>query len=122
MPRQDRTYTAAEAAPRLATLPGWSIADGWLVRRFTTDGWPTTLMLVNAIGFIAEAADHHPDLEVAWSSVVVKLRTHSAKGITDKDLELAARIDEVALWRPEPGRAAGLSGTARPFVRPDAPK
>jgi len=117
MARQDRTYSAAEAKEHLARLPGWSIADGWLTRRFATDGWGTTLMLVNAIGFAAEAADHHPDLAVAWSSVTVKLSTHSAKGITDKDFELARRIDEVALWRPEPGRAAGLTGTTRPFVR-----
>jgi 4a-hydroxytetrahydrobiopterin dehydratase len=120
--RQDRTYSGAEAAAELARLPGWTIADGWLTRRFVTDGWGTTLMLVNAIGFIAEAADHHPDLQVAWSSVTVKLNTHSAKGITDKDFELARKIDELALWRPEPGRATGLSGTTRPFVRGEAPK
>lgn len=118
MARQDKTYTGAEAAAQLARLPGWTIADGWLTRRFVTDGWGTTLMLVNAIGFIAEAADHHPDLAVAWSSVTVKLNTHSAKGITDKDFELARKFDEVALWRPEPGRPTGLAGTTRPFVRP----
>ena len=117
MARQDRTYSGADAAAQLAKLSGWSIADGWLTRRFTTDGWGTTLMLVNAIGFLAEAADHHPDLAVAWSSVTVKLNTHSANGITDKDFELAAKFDEIALWRPEAGRPAGLAGTTRPFVR-----
>jgi len=120
--RQDRTYSGADAATQLARLPGWTIVDGWLTRRYVTDGWGTTLMLVNAIGFIAEAADHHPDLQVAWSSVTVKLNTHSAKGITDKDFELALKFDEIALWRPEAGRASGLSGTTRPFVRGDAPK
>jgi 4a-hydroxytetrahydrobiopterin dehydratase len=79
-------------------------------------------MLVNAIGFVAEAADHHPDLNISWSSVTVKLNTHSAKGITDKDFELAGRIDALALWRPEAGRPTGLSGTPRPFVRGDAPR
>ena len=92
MARQDRTYSESELTARLATLPGWALVDGWLERRYVTDGWPTTLMLVNAVGFIAEAADHHPDLTVAWSNVVVRLRTHSAKGITDKDLELAQKI------------------------------
>ena len=119
MARQDRTYSESELATRLAALPGWAVNEGWLERRFVTDGWPTTLMLVNAIGFIAEAADHHPDLAVAWSSVSVRLRTHSAKGITDKDLELAHKIDEIALWRPVPGRQAGLSGVERAFVRAD---
>ena len=122
MARQDRTYAGAEAATQLAKLPGWSIADGWLTRKFTTDGWGTTLMLVNAIGFLAEIADHHPDLAVAWSSVTVRLNTHSAKGITDKDFELAREIDAVALKRPEQGRAAGLSGSTHAFVRGDAPK
>jgi 4a-hydroxytetrahydrobiopterin dehydratase len=117
MAREERTYSEAEATAKLTPLPGWTIADGWLTRRYSTDGWGTTLMLVNAIGFVAEAADHHPDLSVAWSSVTVQLRTHSAKGITDKDFELAQRIEEVALWRPATGRSSGLTGTTRPFVR-----
>jgi 4a-hydroxytetrahydrobiopterin dehydratase len=119
MPRQDRTYSDAEAAALLSRLPGWMIVDGWLTRRFATDGWPTTLMLVNAIGFVAEAADHHPDLTVAWSSVGVRLRTHSANGVTDKDFELAHKIEEVALWKPPTGRPSGLAGTSKPFVRGD---
>jgi hypothetical protein len=54
-------------------------------RNYKTDGWPTTLMLVNAIAFLSEAAYHHPDLAVTWGRVTVKLSTHSAGGITDKD-------------------------------------
>ena len=46
-------------------------------------------MLVNAIGYLAEAAWHHPDLAVTWGKVWVKLKTHSAGGITDKDFALA---------------------------------
>ena len=122
MARQDRTYAGADAAAQLAKVPGWAIADGWLTRKFVTDGWGTTLMLVNAIGFLAEIADHHPDLAVAWSSVTVKLSTHSAKGITDKDFELARAIDALALQRPEAGRPAGLAGSPHAFVRGDAPK
>ena len=117
MARPERTYTEAELAAQVARLPGWSVVDGWLTRKFATDGWPTTLMLVNAIGYAAEAADHHPDLHVAWPSVTVNLRTHSANGITQKDLELAAQIDLVALWRPPAGSSTGLTGVSRPFVR-----
>jgi 4a-hydroxytetrahydrobiopterin dehydratase len=117
MPRQERTYSGAEAAPFLARIPGWTIVEGWLTRRYATEGWPTTLMLVNAIGYIAEAADHHPDLSVAWSSVTVRLQTHSADGITEKDFELAQKIEEVALWKPPAGRPSGLAGTKRSFVR-----
>ena len=68
-------------------------------RVYKTDGWPTTLMLVNAIGFVAEAGYHHPDLSVTWGRVTVKLKTHSAGGITDKDFALAQQIEDVALWR-----------------------
>jgi 4a-hydroxytetrahydrobiopterin dehydratase len=122
MARQERKISEAEAAAFLARMPGWSIIDGWLTRRYKTDGWPTTLMLVNAIGFAAEAADHHPDLSVAWPSVTVRLRTHSADGLTVKDLEIAEKIEEVALWRPAAKSPEGLTGTARAFVKGDDTK
>jgi 4a-hydroxytetrahydrobiopterin dehydratase len=122
MARQERMIPDAEAAAFLARMPGWSIVDGWLTRRYKTDGWPTTLMLVNAIGFAAEAADHHPDLAVAWPSVTVRLRTHSANGLTAKDFELARKIEDVALWRPPATSPEGLTGTTRAFVKGDDAK
>jgi pterin-4a-carbinolamine dehydratase len=76
-------------------------------------------MLVNAIGFYAEAADHHPDLQVSWGRVTVSLRTHSARGITPKDFELASLIEQAALWRP--GAASALRGTPKQFVMPADP-
>jgi 4a-hydroxytetrahydrobiopterin dehydratase len=112
---KERAYTSAETARELMALPGWRDAEGWLVRAYETEGWPTTLMLVNAIGYVAEAADHHPDLAVSWARVVVKLQTHTAHGITAKDIELARAIDAAALWRPSGG---ALRGTSRTFVRP----
>jgi pterin-4a-carbinolamine dehydratase len=69
---------------------------------------------VNQIGFLAEAAWHHPDLSVTWAKVSVKLMTHSENGITDKDFELAKKIEETALWRPAEGSA--LEGTPNKFV------
>ena len=92
----DTRYDDAQAAERLRELPAWRAEGGWLRREYRTAGWPTTLMLVNAIGFLAEAANHHPDLEVAWSRVLVKLQTHDAGGITDKDLSLAREIEALA--------------------------
>src|SRR5947209_5482192 len=96
-------YSDPEIAAKLAEhgLNSWYLEDGWLRRKYTTDGWPTTLMLVNAVGYLAEAAWHHPDLNVTWGKVWVKLKTHSAGGITDKDFALARKIEDVALWRPE---------------------
>jgi 4a-hydroxytetrahydrobiopterin dehydratase len=114
---EEKTYSEAEIAGKLAEhgLAAWYFEDGWLRRKYTTDGWPTTLMLVNTIGFFAEAAYHHPDLAVTWGKVWVKLRTHSANGITDKDFALAKKIEEAALWRPTAGGA--LEGTPNKFVK-----
>jgi 4a-hydroxytetrahydrobiopterin dehydratase len=120
MATKETTYDEAQIAERLGALPGWYYEDKWLRRVYKTDGWPTTLMLVNAVGFLAEAADHHPDLTVTWGRLTVKLATHSAGGITDKDFELARRIEDVALWRPAEGSA--LRGTPGKWVRGGDPR
>ena len=114
---QSKVYSEAEVPARIQELhlDGWYLEDGWLRRKFNTDGWPTTLMLVNAVGFLCEAAWHHADLSVTWGKVWVKLKTHSAGGITDKDFALARKIEEVVLWRPEP--MSPLEGTPNKFVR-----
>jgi 4a-hydroxytetrahydrobiopterin dehydratase len=93
-------HDAASIAPWLDTLPGWSFADGWLTREYPTDGWRSTMLLVNAIAFLAEAADHHPDLGVHWGRVVIRLQSHDAGGVTDRDLMLAARIERLVHEQP----------------------
>src|ERR671911_1458933 len=100
---KERTYNENEISEKLKDLPGWYYEDGWIRRVYKTDGWPTTLMLVNAVGYLAEAAYHHPDLAVTYAKLWVKLKTHSAGGITDKDFALAKQIEAVALWRPAGG-------------------
>jgi 4a-hydroxytetrahydrobiopterin dehydratase len=117
--RKERTYDETEIAERLKALPGWYYENGWIRRQYKSDGWPTTLMLVNAIAYLAEAAYHHPDLSVSWAKVWVKLQNHAAGGITDKDFELARKIEEVVLWRPQGG---ALEGTPNKFVRGDDPR
>ncbi len=111
MRKPEHVYSDAEVAARLkAELPHWRFTDGHLVRRYRTAGWKATLMVVNAIGHLAEAAWHHPDLSVSYSFVEVRLMTHSAKGITGKDFALAAKIEDVICW--EPGKEDGpLDGT-----------
>ena len=95
-------------------LPGWKLQDGWLRRKYSTDGWPTTLMLVSAIGFLSEAAYHHPDLEITWGKIWVKLKTHASGGITERDMALANEIERHVLWRPPKGSV--LEGTPNKFV------
>lgn len=108
--RKDRTYGIEEIEQRLKTeLPHWYFEDGWIRRRYRTSGWKGTLMVINAVGHLAEAAWHHPDIAASYAFVIVKLQNHAAKGITDKDFELAAKIEEFVHWQPN--AADSLEGT-----------
>lgn len=113
----ERTYTEEEVQQKLAAeLPHWYLEDGWIRRKYKTSGWKGTLMVVNTVGHLAEAAWHHPDLTVSYAFVIVKLCTHSAKGITDKDFLLAKKIEEVIQWQP--GKEGGaLEGTPNEDAR-----
>ncbi len=113
----DEVWSPEDVAARLADeLPKWWLEDGWIRRKYKTSGWKATLMVVNTVGHLAEAAWHHPDLTVSYAFVTVKLMNHAAKGITEKDFALARKIEEVLTWQPglEPGSA--LEGT------PDDPR
>jgi 4a-hydroxytetrahydrobiopterin dehydratase len=114
---RDETYTQDEIEARLKEeLPGWYYEEGWIRRKYKTSGWKGTLMVVNTIGHLAETAWHHPDLTVSYAFVIVKLMNHAAKGVTDKDFELARKMDEVILWRPSAEEGSSLEGT------PDDPR
>ena len=91
--------SATDAAMGLTDLPGWAIIDGMLTKSYETNGWPFTMLVVGAIAFLAESADHHPDLLVTWPQVTVKLSTHDAGGLTVKDFELARKIDQAVRTR-----------------------
>jgi len=110
---KERTYTDAEVTARLARdLPRWSLAGGFICRKYKTAGWKGTLMVINAVGHLAEAAWHHPEIAASYAWVEVRLQNHSAKGITDKDFELARKIEDVVAWQP--GKEGGaLEGTPK---------
>jgi 4a-hydroxytetrahydrobiopterin dehydratase len=112
---EDHVLTEDELKAELAKLPEWEVRDGWLRRTYKTPGWPHTLMLANTIAYLAEAAYHHPDLSLGYAQVTVKLQTHRVKAVTFSDTELAHKIHEVALWKPEPG--AALTGFPKNWVR-----
>ncbi len=114
--KHEETYSDHEVEERLkAELPSWHFENGWIRRKYKTSGWKSTLMVVNTVGHLAEAAFHHPDLTVSYAFVIVKLVNHAAKGITDKDFELAQKIEEVIMWQPGLEQGA-LEGT------PDDPR
>jgi 4a-hydroxytetrahydrobiopterin dehydratase len=102
----------AEVIERLSTeLPQWYYENGWIRRKIKTSGWKATLMVVNTVGHLAEKAWHHPDLTVSYAFVIVKLVTHSAKGITEKDFMLAKKIEEVVMWDAAETPAGIFEGT-----------
>lgn len=94
-------HDEAEVRARLAReLPGWAAEDGGIRRRYETSGWKATLMVVNAVGHLAEVAWHHPDIAASYGAVEVFLTSHDAGGVTDRDLALARRIEDVVGWSP----------------------
>jgi 4a-hydroxytetrahydrobiopterin dehydratase len=108
---RDRTYNEDEIKARLERdLPHWYYEDGWIRRHYRTHGWKSTLMAVNAIGHLAEAAWHHPDLSVTYNAVEVRLMSHDAKLITARYFALAKKIEELLQWQP--GKEGGpFTGT-----------
>lgn len=100
MPKE-RTYSDAEVNERLKRdLPRWTLKHGHIVRTYETGNWRATLMVTNAIGHLAEASWHHPDILATFPRVEVRLTNHDAGGITDKDFELAKKIEDLVQWQP----------------------
>ena len=99
--KPEQTYSEEQIKARLAEeLPHWYFENGWIRRKYRTHSWKGTLMVVNTIGHLAEAAWHHPDLTVSYAFVIVKLMNHAAKGVTNKDFALAHKIEQVIQWNP----------------------
>lgn len=80
----------------LAQLPGWTRADDAIKRQYTLASFPDAVALVTRLAFDAEAADHHPDLLIEYRRLTVRYSTHSAGGVTRKDIEGAAMTDRLA--------------------------
>jgi 4a-hydroxytetrahydrobiopterin dehydratase len=79
------------------TVPdGWSETEGALEREFAFAGFPDAMRFVNRVAELAELENHHPDIRISYRRVTVRWTTHSAGAVTDRDLRLAARTDELA--------------------------
>ena len=80
----------------LAALDGWSREGDEIVKTYEAPSFPEAIEFVNRVAQFAEAADHHPDLDIRYRKVRVALSTHSEGGITDKDFALAGQIESTA--------------------------
>ncbi len=80
----------------LATVPQWKRSGGAISRTFQFQDFPAAIKFVNAVAALAEAAQHHPDLDVRWNRVALVFTTHSAGGLTEKDFGLARQCDALA--------------------------
>ncbi len=104
----ERTKLTAEQV-RQAGLADWRQILGRIKARFRTGDFATGLALVNAIGEVAEAANHHPDITLTYTDVIVAVSSHDVQGITSRDLDLARRVSERAAQLGVEADVAGLT-------------
>jgi 4a-hydroxytetrahydrobiopterin dehydratase len=92
-----RALNPTEVVSRLASAPGWKLAgdgeDVAIEKTYVFANYYETISFVNAVAFIANAQDHHPDLSVHYNRCVVRFNTHDVKGLSETDFECASRID-----------------------------
>jgi 4a-hydroxytetrahydrobiopterin dehydratase len=93
--------TDEEVRSLLTTMHGWQYLGDAIHREFTFRGFRGAISFVNRVAELANAAAHHPDLEIHYNRVVVSLSTHDEGGVTDKDVMLSREIDSVALQEGE---------------------
>ncbi len=83
---KERTYGDRDVEARLkADLPHWYLKDGFICRTYRTHGWKGTLMVIGAVGHLAEAAWHHPDIHASYASVEVRLQNHDGQGLRTRE-------------------------------------
>ena len=87
--------TERELATHLPHLNGWHGDSSALERTVAAKDFPTAIKLVDHVALVAEELDHHPDMDIRWREVTFRCTTHSAGGVTGKDIELIERINEL---------------------------
>jgi 4a-hydroxytetrahydrobiopterin dehydratase len=92
----DKTQlTAQELQSFLAEHPGWKHESGMIRRTYEAPAFLTGIAFVEKVAQAAEAADHHPDIDIRWRKVTLALVTHDAGGLTSRDTKLAAEADRL---------------------------
>ena len=85
--------TDSYAKELLATLPGWVSKDGAISKAFSFKNYYETMAFVNAVAWIANSEDHHPDMEVGYNKCTVRYSTHSVGGLSKDDFVSAAKVE-----------------------------
>ncbi len=88
------TLNAAEIEDVLKTQPEWHLEAGKLIRKWTFKDFVEAMGFVNRVAAVAEAAGHHPDIDIRYNQVILGLISHDAGGITKRDSAMAGRIDK----------------------------
>jgi 4a-hydroxytetrahydrobiopterin dehydratase len=83
----------SEIRKGLASLKGWKLEDKEIVKQVELKDFVHAMGFVNSVALLAEKANHHPDIDIRWNKVKLVLSTHSARGLTEKDFNLAQQID-----------------------------
>ena len=86
---------SAELHAVMADRPHWEVRDSTLVRSVHAPSFAAGIRLVDAAAAVAEELDHHPDIDIRWTTVTFRLSTHFVGGITQRDVTLAERIDDL---------------------------
>jgi len=85
----------AEISAALEALAGWERVGDENVNTFEFASFADAISFVVRVGFLAESADHHPDIDIRWRKVGIALTTHSANGLTNRDFDLATEIEAI---------------------------
>ncbi|GCE30771.1 putative pterin-4-alpha-carbinolamine dehydratase [Dictyobacter alpinus] len=97
MQTQSARLSDEEIQVRLLGISDWQLERGELQSTFSLASFPQAIFFVDAIAHIAEVEQHHPDIGIAYDKVTLRIATHSAGGITEKDFKLARRVNQ--LWQ-----------------------
>lgn len=101
LPARSKCLMAAERLSDIAiqrelgSLPGWSRRGDVITKTFQFRNFLTGIDFVTAVARAAETADHHPDIDIRYTKIICTLSTHSAGGVTQKDLDMARQIEKV---------------------------
>lgn len=91
-----KRFSSEEIIKKLAQMPGWKWDTGFLCKTFVFENVTQTALFLNAVRYLAEMEDHHPSFVVNTSEVTLSLQTRAAKGLTQKDFEMARKIEGLA--------------------------